>query len=109
VKANELLRDLDSAVASAEPDQLRGLVVALAAVTNSRRGPGSWKPPRARWAPAQTADRLLTAKEAAAIAAVSMQFLYEHSHQLPFAKRLGDKVVRFSEKGLRQWIENRKA
>ena len=48
------------------------------------------------------------AKEAAAIAAVSARWLCERSHELPFAKRLGGKTNRFSERGLRQWLETQR-
>jgi predicted DNA-binding transcriptional regulator AlpA len=64
---------------------------------------------RTRPKPEPKEDRLLTAKAAAAITAVSTRFLYTRAHELPFAKRLGDKAVRFSEKGLRLWIEERRA
>lgn len=48
-------------------------------------------------------DRLLTPAEAAAALGVTIQWLHRHSKQLPFARKLGHKTLRFSEAGLRRW------
>jgi len=107
VKINELLREVDSAVLSAEPNELRGLVVALttaAARAAARQLEESPRPP----ARPTSEDRMLTAKQTAAMMGVSTRWVYEHAHGLPFSKRLGADTVRFSERGLRAWIESRK-
>jgi predicted DNA-binding transcriptional regulator AlpA len=49
-------------------------------------------------------DRLLTPKETAAVLGVPVRWLYRHYHQLPFARRLSRKLLRFSEIGVRTWI-----
>jgi len=51
------------------------------------------------------ADRLLTPAEAAARLGVTEKWLYRHVRQLPFARRLGRRSLRFSEAGLRRWVE----
>jgi hypothetical protein len=47
-----------------------------------------------------TSDELLTAKQAADLFNVSIDWLYRHSDRLPFAIRLSRKSLRFSKKGL---------
>ena len=49
-------------------------------------------------------DRLLTPEEASRILGASVRWLYRHSKQLPFARRLSRKALRFSEAGLRRWL-----
>ena len=50
-------------------------------------------------------DRLLTVHEAATVLNVSHRWLYNHAGRLPFAHRLSRRALRFSEAGLRRWIE----
>ena len=50
-------------------------------------------------------DRLLTATEAAALLGVTPRWLYRHARRLPFARRLSRKVLRFSEVGVRRYLE----
>lgn len=66
------------------------------------------KPPAERTPGSGEPDRLLKAKEAAEILNVDTRWMYRHADSLPFTKRLADRVVRFSERGLRRWIENRR-
>ncbi|MEW6775620.1 MAG: helix-turn-helix domain-containing protein [Bdellovibrionota bacterium] len=47
-------------------------------------------------------DRLLTAAEAAPILGVTVQWLYRHAKELPYARKLSRKVLRFSEAGIRR-------
>lgn len=54
-------------------------------------------------------DRLLTADEAAKILNVRKQWLYRHRKQLPFARSLSRKNIKFSEAGLRQWMRAKKS
>jgi hypothetical protein len=53
-------------------------------------------------------DRLLTAEEAGVIAGVSPRWLYRHAPNLPFARRLSRKVLRFSETGLKSWLVSKR-
>ena len=66
-------------------------------------------------APAPTAtpngnapDRLLTVVEATEILAVDKRWLYRNADSLPFTRRIGSRALRFSERGLRRWVETRK-
>ena len=49
-------------------------------------------------------DRLLNAKEAAKVLAVSTDWLYRNAHSLPFVKRLPPSTVRFSYHGIQKYI-----
>ncbi len=53
-------------------------------------------------------DRLLTVREAAHRLGVSPRFVYNHAGQFPFTRRLSPKAVRFSERGLEQWLARTK-
>jgi predicted DNA-binding transcriptional regulator AlpA len=52
-------------------------------------------------------DRLLTAEEVADRISVKKKWLYDHFDQLPFGRRLADRTLRFSERGLEQWLERK--
>jgi hypothetical protein len=52
-------------------------------------------------------DRLLTADETAERLRVKPKWLYDHFDQLPFGKRLADRTLRFSERGLNRWLERK--
>jgi predicted DNA-binding transcriptional regulator AlpA len=52
-------------------------------------------------------DRFLTAEEAAPMLGTTPRWLYRHSKQLPFARRLSRKALRFSEAGLRRYMASR--
>ena len=62
---------------------------------------GNEKAPKSE--PAQ-ADQLLTASEAAKRLGVSKRYIYAHRDEYPFARRLGPKTLRFSERGLERWL-----
>ncbi len=51
-------------------------------------------------------DHMLGIEEAAARTGMSKSWLYRHHHSLPFARRIGRKVV-FSETGLTRWLTSR--
>jgi excisionase family DNA binding protein len=53
-------------------------------------------------------DRLLTAEEAAEVLSVSPDWLYRHSKKLPFTRKLGPKMLRFSYQGILKWLATRK-
>ena len=58
--------------------------------------------------PASGADDLLTVEEAAAMLKVSRRWLYRHAKQLPFARKLSPKVLRFSRSGAARWLAARR-
>jgi hypothetical protein len=61
-------------------------------------------PQRAAPANPSEPDRLLEPSEVAQRLGVKIRWLYSHADQLPFTKRLGRKVLRFSELGLRRYM-----
>ena len=58
--------------------------------------------------PGSSNDRLLDAREAAPILGVTPSWLYRHAGELPYARRLSRKVLRFSEAGIQQYVASRK-
>ena len=54
---------------------------------------------------AASADRLLDVEEAAAVLGVTKRWLYSRAGRLPFARHLSHRALRFSEVGLRRWID----
>lgn len=56
---------------------------------------------------AETDDRMLPVDEAAEILGVEPRWLYDRSDELPFAKKLAPRTLRFSERGLYRWLESR--
>jgi len=53
-------------------------------------------------------DRLLEIDEAAKILSVSTDWLYQNRKRLPFTRKLGHKLLRFSYAGMLRWIESKK-
>lgn len=58
-------------------------------------------------APTSGADRLLTADQVHELTTMSVDWLYRHAGALPFARRIGRKVL-FSEAGLTKWLSTRR-
>jgi len=58
--------------------------------------------------PPEQADQLLTVREAAKRLGVSTRYVYGHADDYPFARRLGPKTLRFSERGLEKWLARTK-
>ncbi len=58
---------------------------------------------------ADGADRLLMAEEAAQTLAVSPDWLYRHANRLPFTRKLGPRMLRFSEQGIQKYLATRKS
>lgn len=52
-------------------------------------------------------DCLLNPEEAATRLGVTVKWLYRHAKQLPFTRHLSRKALRFSEVGLKRWIQTR--
>jgi hypothetical protein len=55
------------------------------------------------------ADRWLTAEQAAPLLGVTVRWMYDHAKNLPFAKRLSRKCLRFSESGLVRYRDRQRA
>ncbi len=53
-------------------------------------------------------DRLLTADEAAKILGMSPDWLYRYAKRLPFTRKLGPKMLRFSSQGIQKYLATRK-
>ena len=53
-------------------------------------------------------DRLVDAGEAAKILSVSVEWLYRNAKRLPFTRKLGHKMLRFSSVGIQKYLAVRK-
>jgi predicted DNA-binding transcriptional regulator AlpA len=53
-------------------------------------------------------DRLVDIEEAAKILSVSPEWLYRNRSRLPFARKLGHKLLRFSYAGMLRWMDSKK-
>jgi len=53
-------------------------------------------------------DRLMAAEEAAKLLSVSEDWLYRHAKKLPFSRKLGPKMLRFSCRGIEKYLATRK-
>ncbi len=53
-------------------------------------------------------DRLLDAEEASKILSVSPDWLYRHANRLPFTRKLGPRMLRFSYQGIQKYLTTRK-
>jgi predicted DNA-binding transcriptional regulator AlpA len=56
----------------------------------------------------QEVDRLLDAAEAAKMLSVSEDWIYRHAKKLPFTRKVGHKMLRFSYQGIVKWMDTRK-
>jgi predicted DNA-binding transcriptional regulator AlpA len=56
----------------------------------------------------QIDDRLLNVEEAAKLLRVSEDWLYRHAKRLPFRRKLGPKMLRFSSIGIQKYLATRK-
>jgi predicted DNA-binding transcriptional regulator AlpA len=57
-------------------------------------------------APQSPSERLLTAAEVSSSTRLSIAWLYRNANKLPFARRIGRKVL-FAEKGLTKWLAHK--
>ncbi len=90
-------------VASLPRESLPGLLAGLAALQSAVAA-------RLVEAPARelsVADEQLTADQAAQRTGMSARYLYKHARELPFARRIG-RAVRFSSRGIDQWLAKKK-
>jgi predicted DNA-binding transcriptional regulator AlpA len=53
-------------------------------------------------------DRLLDPEEAAKLLSVSEDWLYHNAKRLPFTRKLGARLLRFSYQGMIKWMESKK-
>jgi predicted DNA-binding transcriptional regulator AlpA len=53
-------------------------------------------------------ERLLNADEAAKILNLSTDWLYRNAKRLPFTRKLGPKMLRFSHQGIMKWLATRR-
>jgi predicted DNA-binding transcriptional regulator AlpA len=81
--------------------ELRGQIAKLDTLLLSRLLAGGEEQPGA------DGDWLLTAAEAAQKLGVTEDWLYRHANMLPFAVRVGKKLLRFSATGIERYIRQR--
>jgi len=91
--------DLERLIAQAPPDDLPRLVGDFEAARAA-----AWSRMLAPRAPAAEAgpDQNLSVEEAASRLGLSKDYLYRHADRLPFALRIGRKLL-FSARGLEKW------
>ena len=53
-------------------------------------------------------EKLLDPAEAAKLLSVSEEWLYHHAKTLPFTRKLGPRLLRFSYQGMLKWMESKK-
>lgn len=53
-------------------------------------------------------ERLLDAEGAAALLGVSRDWIYRNASRLPFTRKLGPKMLRFSYQGIQKYLATRK-
>ena len=56
----------------------------------------------------EPSDRLMTAEEVATALGVTQRWVQRRARRLPFARRISDHAIRYSEEGLKRWMSNRK-
>ena len=56
----------------------------------------------------QRGDKLLDAEEACKVLSASPDWLYRHANRLPFTRKLGPRMLRFSSQGIQKWLATRK-
>jgi predicted DNA-binding transcriptional regulator AlpA len=62
----------------------------------------------ANGAVSKSSDRLLDPEEAAKLLSVSEDWLYHQAKKLPFTRKLGPRLLRFSYQGMIKWMESKK-
>jgi len=53
-------------------------------------------------------DKLLDAAETCKVLSSSVDWLYRHANRLPFTRKLGPRMLRFSEQGIQKYLATRK-
>src|SRR5687768_14957748 len=103
--AGEIFGELDRLIGAAAPEESPALALALTARLGALAAGMVTAPPAARNGD-HTADENLSAEEAARRLGVSKDWLYRQAGSLPFAVRIGRRLV-FSARGLERWNQQR--
>lgn len=85
--------------------KIAAALVVLAARSPTNGSPGDSKAIDVPDAP----DVLLTVADAAVRLNVTPRWLYANHGRLPFTRRLSRKALRFSERGLERWLQQRRS
>jgi predicted DNA-binding transcriptional regulator AlpA len=93
------LREIPSLVTQLTSEQ--AAIAAILVVLTTRLLEAS-APPESK-----TPDRLLSADEVADALGVTKRWVQRRARRLPFSRQLSQHAVRYSESGLRRWLENR--
>jgi predicted DNA-binding transcriptional regulator AlpA len=103
---DELLTD-PARVRDLGPEEIPALLVGLAALQGALAARLTALAASRNGQPEPGADELLTAKEAGRRLGLSADYLYRHAGQLPFTVRPARGAVRFSARGIEDWIRRR--
>src|SRR5262249_48907318 len=107
---HDVIRVLHADADQIPQEQLPAALVHLAAVqTNLAARLADGAMPARGCAGVPPGDRLLNIHEAAEKLGVKVGWLYRHAARLPFTVRVSPRRVRFSERGIEQYIAQRKA
>ena len=101
----QLLVELDRCVAAAEAEHLPALLASLSAML-SVVAARMLSHPSGPESQARKCDENLSVQEAARRLGVSKDYLYRHARRLPFARRVGRRLL-FSAQGLERWNRQR--
>jgi predicted DNA-binding transcriptional regulator AlpA len=82
--------------------QIAALQVALLTAVSRSPTPVQREPERPE------PDRMLKVEEVMALTGLSRRWLYRNAKNLPFARRLSRKQLRFSRSGLTRWLATRR-
>ncbi len=101
ILTSELLDRLARSVAELPVERIPALVAALSAITGAAVARILESPP-AEGSCSDHPDENLSIEEAAHRLGVSKDYLYRHAKRLPFARRIGRRLL-FSARGLERW------
>lgn len=106
----DFMPEIERLAESVPADEIPALLGALERIRarlwqrlNEAPTPSSATPKRDQ----RAADRLLTTREAAQLLGVKPRWLYSHAHEIPGVQRLSRRCLRFSERKLRRWMDQR--
>ena len=101
------IADDPNSLAGLPAETLRALLLRSAAAQSALAARFALENPTADGRPEATnSDRLLTAEEAEALSGISARWLRRNHKKLPFSRKLSHKTLRFSEAGLRRWLDS---
>jgi hypothetical protein len=107
------LREDPRGAATVPPQNIPALVAELAseqATLSALQGLLTARLLDAQAAAGRTAgeDRLMTAEEVAKVLGVPKRWVQRRARRLPFARLISEHAVRYSEAGLKRWLEHRR-